>query len=185
MTWTREARRIYKYYQTDYTMKHSSGILMYRIKNNQLEIFLVHSGGPYWKNKDNGYWSIPKGEIENHEKTDDDFFQRAMQEVKEETGIELPNKRSLYEYLGEIKQKNNKKVRCWAIEHDWNGLFRQNFIEIEYPFKSGKFIKIPEVDKAEYFKEAIARKKINESQLPLIDMLKVKLKRIKKKLKEK
>ena len=81
----------------------------------------------------------------------------------------------MYEYLGEIKQKNNKKVKCWAINYDWNQLLRQNIIEIEYPAKSGKKIKIPEVDKAEYFKEDLARKKINESQLPLIDMLKEKL----------
>ncbi len=153
-------------------MKHSSGILMYRFRNEELELFLVHSGGPYWRKKDDGYWSIPKGEIEEGEKTEGDIFLRAIIEVKEETGIELPTEKERYVYLGEIQQKNNKKVKCWAIKHDWNGLFRQNIIEIEYPMKSGKKIKIPEVDKAEYFKEEIARKKINEAQLPLIDMLK-------------
>ena len=153
-------------------MKHSSGILMYRFRNEELELFLVHSGGPYWRKKDDGYWSIPKGEIEEGEKTEGDIFLRAIIEVKEETGIELPTEKERYVYLGEIQQKNNKKVKCWAIKHDRNGLFRQNIIEIEYPMKSGKKIKIPEVDKAEYFKEEIARKKINEAQLPLIDMLK-------------
>ncbi|MEN9626615.1 MAG: hypothetical protein RL557_943 [archaeon] len=156
-------------------MKHSSGILMYRFRNGGVEFFLVHSGGPYWGKKDEGFWSIPKGEIEEGEKTDDAVFRRALIEVEEETGIILSKEKKLYEYLGEIQQRNNKKVKCWAIEHDWNGLFRQNIIEIEYPMKSGKFIKIPEVDRAEYFTESIARKKINEAQLQLIDRLKEKL----------
>lgn len=156
-------------------MKTSVGILIYRIKNKELEIFLVHNGGPFFKNKDGGFWSIPKGEIEEGEKTEKDFFKRAIEEVKEETGIELTKESSYYIYLETIKQKNNKLVHAWAINYNWQGLLRLNYLTIEYPYKSGKFIKIPEIDKAEYFPEKIARKKINSTQIPFIERLKEKL----------
>ncbi|MBS3080975.1 NUDIX domain-containing protein [Candidatus Pacearchaeota archaeon] len=153
-------------------MKTSSGILIYRIKNNKLEIFLVHNGGPFFKNKDEGYWSIPKGEIEEGETTEKDFLNRAILEVKEETGIELP-KSADYIYLGTIKQKNNKLVHAWAIDYNWQGLLRLNYLTLEYP--KNRFIKIPEVDKAEYFSEKLARKKINQTQIPFIERLKEKI----------
>ena len=154
-------------------MKQSAGILMYRFNTKkQLEIFLVHNGGPFFKNKDNGFWSIPKGEIEEGEKTEREMFQRAIKEVQEETGILLPQEKNKYLYLGTIKQKNAKIVHAWAIKYEWNGLLKQNIIEIEYPNKSGGKIKIPEVDKAVYFTEEKALQKINQAQLPFIDKLK-------------
>lgn len=154
-------------------MKHSAGILIYRFNTKkQLEIFLVHNGGPFFKNKDDGFWSIPKGEIETGEKTENDIFKRAIKEVQEETGIILPQEKNKYGYLGTIKQKNAKIVHAYSTEFNWHGLLKQNIIEIEYPYKSGKKIKIPEVDKAVYFTEEKARQKINSAQVPFIDQLK-------------
>ena len=161
-------------------MKISAGIVLYKIKDKQAEFFLVHNGGPFFKNKDNGYWSIPKGELEEGETSDDEIFKRAITEVKEETGIELLADRREYFYLGTIKQKNNKLVHAWAQEFSWQGLLKQNIITIEYPYQSRKFIKIPEVDRAEYFQEKIAKEKINPAQIPFIERVKERLGKSKK-----
>ena len=154
-------------------MKHSAGILIFRINGKeQLEFFLVHNGGPFFKDKDDGFWTIPKGELEKGEKSDEDMFQRAHKEVYEETGILLPQEKNNYFYLNSIKQKNAKIVHAWAIKYHWHGLLKQHMIEIEYPYKSGKKIKIPEIDKAGYFTEEKARKKNNQAQLPFIERVK-------------
>ena len=156
----------------DLIMNTSAGILLYRFKRRDkekiLEIFLVHNGGPFFKNKDEGYWSIPKGELEENE-TEEDLLHRARIEIEEETGIRVPKEKNKYMSLGIIKQKNNKIVHAFTLQHNWQGLLRQNFIDIEYP--KGNKIKIPEVDKAEYFSEKIARKKINSAQIIFIDRL--------------
>jgi predicted NUDIX family NTP pyrophosphohydrolase len=144
--------------------KISAGILMYRFRDNFLEVFLVHNGGPFWKNKDENAWSIPKGEV----KKDEDLISAAKREFEEETGIKTEGKLT---YLGESKQKSGKIVYCWAFEKDWNGLLRQNFITIEWPYKSGKKIKIPEVDKVSYFSVDKAKKKIISGQAEFIDRL--------------
>ena len=146
--------------------KISAGLLMYRFKDSKLEVLIVHPGGPYWKNKDEGAWSIPKGEVEENE----DFLEAAKREFKEEIGIS-PNSEKFIS-LGEIKQKAGKIVYAWAFESDWHGLLMtQIYIEIEYPPKSNKFIKIPEIDKASFFTINIAKKKINPAQKEFIDKL--------------
>ncbi len=151
--------------------KTSAGLLMYKIKDNNLLVFLVHPGGPFWKNKDEHAWSIPKGEADNNAKNEKELFEAARREFKEETGIEI-NKDIEFIYLQNIKQKSGKVVHCWAFEGDWSGLLMcQSFAEIEWPFKSGKFIKIPEVDKAGFFSIEQAKRKLNPAQIELIDRL--------------
>lgn len=144
---------------------------MYRLKKGkELEVFLVHPGGPFWKNKDNGAWSIPKGEINEAE----DFLEAAKREFEEETGIKPKGE---FIELVNVKQKSGKVIHAWAFEGDWFGfLMKQNMIEIEFPYKSGKKIKIPEIDKAGFFSLEKARKKINSSQLEFLERLKEKLK---------
>lgn len=145
--------------------KTSAGLLMYRIKNNQFEVFLAHPGGPFWKNKD--VWGIPKGELEDGEH--EDMLKAAIREFKEETGIEP---KEPFIPLGEIRQASGKIVHCWAFEGDWSGLLLgSSYVNLEYPTKSGKFIKFPEIDKADFFTIEKAKKKINKSQFALIDRL--------------
>ncbi len=146
-------------------VKISSGLQMYRLKNSNLEVFLVHPGGPFWKNKDEGAWSIPKGEVEQ----DEELLETAKREFKEEIGFE-PNAKEFI-YLGCIKQKAGKTVYCWAFQSDFLGLLPQNFISVEYPPKSRKFIKIPEIDRAQFFSVDTAKKKINSAQKEFIDRL--------------
>ncbi len=146
--------------------KISAGLLMYRIKNNNLEIFLVHPGGPFWKGKEDGVWSIPKGEVEDGE----DFFECAKREFEEETGIKLKTEKFIE--LGNVKQKSGKIVHAWAFENDyWSGLLRQNIITVEFPYKSGRMIKIPEVDKAGFFNVDDAKRKMSPSQFEFVERL--------------
>jgi len=147
-------------------MKVSAGLLMYRIKNNQIEVFLVHHGGPFWKGKDSGAWSIPKGEVNEGE----ELLSAAKREFFEETGIEPKGK---FIPLGQVKQKSGKIVYAWAFMGDFSGfLTRQNIIEIEFPPKSGKKIKVPEIDKASFFSLEIAKEKIIPAQREFLDRLK-------------
>ncbi|PIN89842.1 hypothetical protein COU57_05130 [Candidatus Pacearchaeota archaeon CG10_big_fil_rev_8_21_14_0_10_32_14] len=154
--------------------KTSCGILLYR-KNqkDEYEFFIGHPGGPFWKYKEKGAWSIPKGEIEEGEV---DLLNVAKREFEEEMGVKF-DKRNLDEfiYLGSVKQSSGKIVHAFAIEDDgeWPGFFlKQHFIDIEFPPKSGKKIKIPEIDKAGFYKEEIAKIKINLAQKDFIDRLK-------------
>ncbi|MDO8508128.1 MAG: NUDIX domain-containing protein [Nanoarchaeota archaeon] len=146
--------------------KISSGLLMYKFANSELKVFLVHPGGPFWKNKDEGAWSVPKGEVEENE----DFLDTAKREFSEEVGF-IPESDNFIP-LGEVVQKSGKIVHCWAFQGDWSGLLMtSSFVTIEYPVKSGKFIKIPEIDKAQFFPIQEARKKINPSQKNFLDRL--------------
>ncbi|HLC54289.1 MAG TPA: NUDIX domain-containing protein [Candidatus Nanoarchaeia archaeon] len=148
--------------------KTSAGLLMYRFKNKALEVFIVHPGGPFWKNKDDGAWSIPKGEVNDDEK--EDLLKTAKREFNEETGIEASSES--FVPLGNVTLKSGKCVHAWAFKGDWSGvLMCQSFVEIEYPPRSGKFKKFPEVDKASFFSPEIAKKKINPAQSLLIDRL--------------
>lgn len=146
------------------TQKISSGLLMYRKQNNQLEFFLVHPGGPYFKNRDDGAWSIPKGETENTES----LLETAIREFKEETGIE-PGVADFIA-LDSIKQKGGKTVHAWAFEGGWNenNLIKSNYFEIEWPPQSGKKQKFPEIDKAGFFSADIAKQKINSAQVEFL-----------------
>ncbi|MFH1325209.1 MAG: NUDIX domain-containing protein [archaeon] len=150
--------------------KISSGLLMYKINDKNLKVFLVHHGGPFWKNKDIGAWSIPKGQVKEKEK----LFDTAKREFVEETGIKLTGKNEFIP-LGEVRQKSGKIVHAWAFENDWNGLLKQNIIEIEYPYNSGKKIKIPEVDKVKLFSIEEAKEKIIPAQREFIERLVEKL----------
>ena len=149
--------------------KQSAGLLMYRLRETGLEVFLVHPGGPFWARKDLGAWSIPKGEY-----TSEDPLKAARREFAEETGLSpggdfLP--------LGTIRQAGGKLVSAWAVEGDCDpAQIRSNLCTIEWPPKSGRKIEIPEVDRAGWFSLDEARKKILKSQAPILDLLTARLK---------
>jgi predicted NUDIX family NTP pyrophosphohydrolase len=146
-------------------MKKSAGLLLYRFINDQIEFFLVHPGGPFWKNKDTGAWSIPKGEYDDSE----DPLVAAKREFKEETGVEISGE---FLKLLSIKQKSGKVVNAWAIEHDIDEeKIISNTFPLEWPPKSGKFIDVPEIDKAKWFRKDQALEKINPAQITLIEEL--------------
>jgi predicted NUDIX family NTP pyrophosphohydrolase len=145
----------------------SAGLLMYAIKDDKLKVFLVHPGGPFFKNKDNGYWSIPKGLVEGNE----DLLDTAKREFEEETGI-VPEGEFIP--LGTVTQKNNKTVYTWAFEiNNSNAVsVKSNLFEMEWPPKSGRKQKFPEIDKGEFFTEESAKEKINPAQIEFIERLK-------------
>jgi len=150
--------------------KQSAGILAYRIKNGQLQVFLVHPGGPFWQHKDINTWSIPKGEIEQGE----DKWHAAIREFKEETGITLSVKNPIE--LKPVKQKGGKEVFAWAIETNFDAdKIKSNSFEMEWPPKSGHFKKFPEIDKGQWFDIATAMIKINKAQQDFLEELKEKL----------
>jgi predicted NUDIX family NTP pyrophosphohydrolase len=148
-------------------MKRSAGILLYRVdKSNEIEFFLVHPGGPFFAKKDNGFWTIPKGELD----PDEDPLKAAQREFEEETGTKLSGK---FISLGEIKQKGGKFVEAWGLEGDLDiTTIRSNQFELEWPPKSGKRKSFPEVDKAGWFRLDEAMEKINEAQSGLLTRLK-------------
>jgi predicted NUDIX family NTP pyrophosphohydrolase len=148
--------------------KKSAGILLYRIRNSLLEVFLVHPGGPFWTKKDLGAWSIPKGEFDN-----EDPLQAAKREFSEETGNEVQV--SLIA-LTPVKQKSGKIIHVFAGNQDINEkTVRSNSFSLEWPPKSGKKIEFPEVDKGSWFDIQTAKEKLNKSQISLIDELIVKI----------
>ena len=145
--------------------KKSAGILLYRTKNKILEVLLVHPGGPFWLKKDEGAWTIPKGELN----ADEEPFDAAIREMKEETGIILKGN---FIELTPVKQKGGKLVYAWAKEQDIDlSEIKSNEFEIEWPPKSGKKRSFSEIDKADWFDIKTAKEKINAGQLPLIEEL--------------
>lgn len=149
--------------------KTAAGLVMYRIKDGELQVFLVHPGGPMWTNRDIGAWSIPKGEP-NPEDTG--LIVTAVREFVEETHFDASINNLIR--LGEIKQKSGKVVHAWAFEDKYNTdptTLVCNKIEIEHPPKSGKMITIPEVDRGEFFSIAVAETKINPAQVPFLHRL--------------
>jgi predicted NUDIX family NTP pyrophosphohydrolase len=144
----------------------SAGLLMFRQRGRELEFLLVHPGGPFFIHKDDGAWTIPKGEAA----PDEDLLTRARIEFSEELGFEADGD---WLALGSIKQKGGKTVHAWAFEGDLPGDFTLgcNSFEIEWPPHSGKHQSFPEVDRAEFFTEAISRKKINPAQAAFLDRL--------------
>ncbi len=149
----------------------SAGLLMYTKTNGILKVFLVHPGGPFFKNKGDGFWGIPKGLIEK----DEEYIQTAIREFKEETGIDSKGE---YLPLGSIKQKNKKIVYAWAFEteNDEQHFIKSNTFKLEWPPHSGNIQEFPEIDKAEFFTIETAKKKINEAQIALITRLEKHLK---------
>jgi predicted NUDIX family NTP pyrophosphohydrolase len=146
--------------------KKSAGLLLYRQAAGDIEVLLVHPGGPFWRNKDEGAWTIPKGEFDETE----DPLAAARREFEEETGSEPPG--GPYISLKPIKQKNGKIVHAWAVEGDFDpGELHSNSFVCEWPPKSGRTEKFPEVDRAEWFTPDVAKKKMLTGQPGLIDEL--------------
>lgn len=147
-------------------MKKSAGILLYRLQKGTLEVLLVHPGGPFWKNKDAGAWSIPKGEPD----ADEDPLDTALRELQEETGI--PVKKSTCTPLTPVKQKAGKLIQAWAMKGNLDpDQINSNTFDIEWPPKSGKTQSFPEIDRAGWFTVEEAREKINPAQAALLDEL--------------
>jgi len=152
-------------------VKISAGILMYRFKNNALEVLLVHPGGPFFINKDDGHWSIPKGECEKGES----LMDTAVREFKEEVGLEP--KGPFYD-LGSIKQRGGKIVFAWAAEGtaDPPNPLPVSTFDMEWPPHSQVIKKFPEIDKAYFMDIQTAYKKLKPAQTPFLDRLIVHLK---------
>jgi len=146
-------------------MKQSAGILLYRKMDGVLQVFLVHPGGPFFKNKDAGAWSIPKGEFLD----DEEPLAAARREFEEETGQSITGD---FLPLDPVKLKSGKIVHAWAVEGDIDHeTIISNTFEIEWPPRSGKKMMVPEIDRAGWFNLDVARQKINSAQVAFIDQL--------------
>lgn len=143
----------------------SAGLLLFRRRGGALEVFLAHPGGPFWKSKDAGAWTIPKGLTEEGEEP----LAAARREFQEETGI-VP--REPFIPLGSIRQKSGKTVHAWAWEGDADpSAVTSNEVRAEWPRGSGRWLTFPEIDRCEWFSPDAAREKINPAQAALIDRL--------------
>jgi len=144
----------------------SAGILLHRRRGDRLEVLLVHPGGPVWARRDQGAWSIPKGEFEPGEEP----LAAARREFEEELGVELPDGPA--EDLGEVRQKSGKVVRAWAVAGDLDAdAITSNTFPLEWPPRSGRMIEVPEVDKAQWFSLQDAGEKINPAQVAFLERL--------------
>jgi predicted NUDIX family NTP pyrophosphohydrolase len=143
----------------------SAGLLLYRTGASGVQVLLVHPGGPFWQRKDLGAWSIPKGEID----ADEDPLAAARREFREETGWSGEGEALA---LGSVRQKSGKVVHAWAVRGDADArALRSNTFEIEWPPRSGQRRSFPEVDRAEWFDLAEARRRILPAQEPFLDAL--------------
>ncbi len=146
-------------------MKQSAGILLYKYRESELLVLLIHPGGPFWRRKDLGSWSIPKGEYDE----DEDALIAAVREFAEETGGQV---QGIFYNLGEAVQRNRKIVKAWAVEGDFDPkTLKSNAFEIEWPPRSGRKQSFPEADRAEWFALPEARRKILAAQRPFLDRL--------------
>jgi predicted NUDIX family NTP pyrophosphohydrolase len=147
-------------------MRVSAGIVLYRQGGNRLEVLLAHPGGPFFERRDNGHWSIPKGEPDANEP----LMDAARREFTEETGLALPE--GAWLDLGSIKQKGGKVVHAWGVEGDLDPAAAQSeTFEQEWPPKSGRMQRFPEIDRVAWFSPDEARRRIKEAQVPLLDRL--------------
>jgi len=145
--------------------KRSAGLLMYRRHNRQMEVLLVHPGGPFWAKKDLGAWSISKGEYLEGEPP----LEAARREFEEETGFAATGD---FLELGAVQQAGGKVVSAWAFEGDCDpSKLISNRCEIEWPPRSGRQIEIPEVDRGDWFSIAEAKERILKSQAPFLERL--------------
>jgi predicted NUDIX family NTP pyrophosphohydrolase len=145
--------------------KRSAGLLMYRKRRDELEVLLVHPGGPLWEKKDQGAWTVPKGEYEENEKP----LAAAQREFFEETGFISSGN---FIELGSVRQKSGKVVIAWAFEGDCDpAQLVSNTCDIEWPPKSKKRLEIPEVDRGRWFTISTARQFIRLEQVPLLQIL--------------
>ena len=146
--------------------KKSAGLLLYRENSGGLEVLLVHPGGPFWQKKDDGSWTVPKGEFDDNE----DPLQAAKREFEEETGAAPPD--GEYLPLKPIKQPSGKTVYAWAINGDFDpAKLRSNMFPMEWPPNTGKLQQFPEIDRAAWLRPEIAKRMITKGQVPLIDQL--------------
>ena len=148
----------------------SAGILAFRRTGRRLEVLLGHPGGPYWRKRDEGAWSIPKGVV-----VSDDLLACARREFNEETGLTADGE---FVALAPVKQKSGKTVHAFALEADFDlsGVTSNSF-EMEWPPRSGRMQSFPEVDRVAWFDLSTARRKILPGQLPFIDELVERLER--------
>jgi len=143
----------------------SAGLLIYRLRDAGVEVFLVHPGGPLWARKDLGAWSIPKGEFTDGEEP----LQAAIRELREETGFSVEGE---FAELGTVKQAGGKIVSAWAVRGDFDPAnLVSNLCEIEWPPRSRRLISIPEVDRGAWFSAYEAEGKIFTAQKPFLDRL--------------
>ena len=147
--------------------RRSAGILLHRDGPDGREVLLVHPGGPFWAKRDDGAWSIPKGEYDEGEEP----MTAALREFEEEIGSALEHIGELVE-LGEVRQRNRKLVTAWAAEGDLDAsAVRSNTFTMEWPPRSGRRQEFPEIDRAEWFTLARAREKLIEAQVAFVDRL--------------
>ena len=151
--------------------RRSAGILLHRDGPDGREVLLVHPGGPFWARRDDGAWSIPKGEYDDGEEP----LAAALREFEEEIGSALDAVGELVE-LGEVRQRNRKVVTAWAAEGDVDAsAVRSNTFMMEWPPRSGRQQEFPEIDRAEWFTLARARAKLIEAQAAFLDRLEERL----------
>ena len=144
----------------------SSGLLLFRRREGRLEVLLVHPGGPFWRRRDAGGWSLPKGEHEPNE----DSLSAARREFAEELGLPPPAGEAIE--LGAVKQPSGKLVHAWALAAEIDvSQIQSNSFELEWPRGSGELRLFPEVDRAAWFDLATAREKLIAGQRPLLDLL--------------
>jgi len=145
--------------------KQSAGILLYRLRGGEAEVFLVHPGGPFWAKKDEGAWSIPKGEYGD----DDDPLAAAQREFSEEIGSQVTGS---FRPLSPLKQPSGKVIAAWAVEGDLDAAtVKSNTFSLEWPPKSGKTQEFPEVDRGAWFDLPTARNKLQPGQRGFLDQL--------------
>jgi predicted NUDIX family NTP pyrophosphohydrolase len=144
----------------------SSGLLLFRWRENGLEVMLVHMGGPFWRRRDSGAWSLPKGEHEPRE----DSLAAARREFAEELGMAPPSGTAVD--LGSLEQPSGKLIHAWALQADIDvSEICSNTFELEWPRGSGELQQFPEVDRAGWFELEAAREKLIGGQLPFLDLL--------------
>jgi predicted NUDIX family NTP pyrophosphohydrolase len=144
----------------------SAGILLFRRGDDRLEVLLAHPGGPFFTKRDEGYWTIPKGEVDPGE----ELLDVARREFEEETGHAAPDGDPIE--LDSIVQKGGKVVHAWALEGDLDpAVAESNTFEMTWPPGSGRRQSFPEIDRVEWFDPAEARRRVKETQIPLIDRL--------------
>jgi predicted NUDIX family NTP pyrophosphohydrolase len=145
--------------------KKTAGLLLYRIRDSALEVFLVHPGGPFWAKRDEGAWSIPKGEFGE----DEEPLKAAKRELQEETGFSMEGN---FIGLTPLKQRSGKLVYAWALEGDCDAeAIKSNLFSIEWPPRSGNRREYPEVDRAGWFALELAKRKIVPGQIGFLEEL--------------
>jgi len=146
--------------------RRSAGLLPFRLRGAALELLIAHMGGPFWARRDEGAWSIIKGEYDERE----DPYAAALREFQEETGAPPPSGPALA--LGELRQRGGKRIAAWAVEGEFDvSRLASNTFELEWPRGSGRVREFPEIDRAAWFDCDTARRKLVPGQVPFVDAL--------------